>query len=147
LRRRAFLIVTAVFLVAGDSPKDKGTKKDMEKLLGTWSCVSGQVNGKPIQDETVKLLKLKMTADSYTTTKGDETLFVGAYRLDSTTNPKSIDIIATDGENEGKVALGIYDVDGDSCKLCYTMGVERPKEFASKPGSGAFFAIWKRAKP
>ena len=59
-----------------------------------------------------------------------------------------INMIATEGENKGKPAQGIYALDGDMLKICYTLpGKDRPTAFDSKPGSAATLVIWKRAKP
>ena len=58
-----------------------------------------------------------------------------------------IDIVALEGAIRGKAARGIYDLRDDSLTLCYVMppAQERPKEFASKPGSGSQLTVWKRA--
>ena len=123
------------------------SKGDLEKVQGTWSCVSGKISGTVISEPTVHKLKLVMTEQEYTSKSEEETLFSGAYELDPTANPKTIDIMATEGENKGKAAKGIYSLEGDNFRLCYTMsGQERPPEFVSKPGSGVYLVVWKRAK-
>ncbi len=120
---------------------------NLERVQGTWSCVSGKVSGTVLPEQTVQKLKLVMTEHEYTTKSEEELLFTGAYTLDPAANPKAIDIIATEGENKGKAAIGIYSLEGEILHLCYTMsGPERPKEFVSKPGSGAYLVVWKRAK-
>ena len=41
----------------------------------------------------------------------------------------------------------IYELDGDTFKLCYAApGEERPKEFSAKGANGITLAVWKRAK-
>jgi hypothetical protein len=43
--------------------------------------------------------------------------------------------------------LGIYELDGDTYKLCGDMqGKSRPTEFAVKPGSGFVLEVLKREK-
>jgi uncharacterized protein (TIGR03067 family) len=56
-------------------------------------------------------------------------------------------MVGTEGDAAGKPALGIYALDGDTLKICYTMpGGERPKDFDSAVGSGRYSATWKRKK-
>ena len=54
-------------------------------LPGTWTCVSGLIDGKPLAEETVKQLKLTMTADRFKTQRGDQVQLA----------PKEFDSLAT----------------------------------------------------
>jgi hypothetical protein len=46
-----------------------------------------------------------------------------------------------------KPVQGIYEVEGDTFKLCYAApGEARPKEFATKAATGLTLAVWKKAK-
>lgn len=138
----------ALLLVASFTINSQGAKTDVDALKGTWTCVSGVIDGKPLPDETARQLRLVLTDDLYTTTRGDQTLFEGKYTLEPNTSPKRIDIRSEEGENAGKSAQGIYKIEGDTHTICYTMpGHERPKDFASAVGSGAFLIVWKKAKP
>jgi uncharacterized protein (TIGR03067 family) len=123
------------------------TKADPDKLAGTWSCVSAVNDGKAIAEATVKQLRLTMTKDRYKTERGEDVLFDSTYTIDAAKDPKQINMFGTEGENKGKAAQGIYALDGDTLKICYTMpGKDRPTTFESKPGSAATLVIWKRAK-
>ena len=118
------------------------------KLEGTWSCVSATVDGKPLPEATVKLLRLTLTKDRYKTERGDETLLDSSYKLDRSQSPPQIDILGTEGDLKGKVAQGIYSIAGDTLKICYTMpGKKRPTAFASAAGSEAHFIVWQWQKP
>jgi uncharacterized protein (TIGR03067 family) len=58
-----------------------------------------------------------------------------------------MDITGTEGPNKGKTMLAIYELEGDSMKVCYDMsGKERPTEFKTKPGTAQFLAKYKREK-
>jgi hypothetical protein len=53
----------------------------------------------------------------------------------------------TDGFTKGKTQLGIYELEGDTFKACFSKpGTDRPADFTSKPGDGRTFSIWKRVK-
>jgi uncharacterized protein (TIGR03067 family) len=130
---------------AGRSADDlslKGTGME-----GTWICLSAIVNGKPLPDTTVKLLRLTLTKDRYKTEKGTEVLFDSRYSLDPGHRPPHIDIVGTEGELAGKAAQGIYLLSEGTLKLCYTMpGKNRPLAFESAVGSDAFLLVWQRQK-
>ena len=114
-------------------------------LVGKWACVSAVVDGKPLPDDTVRLLRLSLTSDRYKTEKGAEVLFDSTYSVDRSKTPKEINMIGTEGALAGKEAQGIYALDGDTLHICYTMpGERRPTAFESAAGSKAFLVQWKR---
>jgi len=122
----------------------QGTNDKM-KLLGTWTCSSAVIDGKPLAEEAAKALKLTLTADRYKTERGDQVLFDSTYTIDAAKNPKTIDMVGTEGELKGKPALGIYTLDGDMLSMAYVMpGKDRPTTFESKAGSGIYVIVWKR---
>jgi uncharacterized protein (TIGR03067 family) len=122
-------------------------KDDREKLAGLWTSISGINDGNPLPGDIVKQLKLTLTQDRYKTEKGNVVLFDGPYKIDAGQLPKHIDITAPVGEQAGKTSKGIYSLEGDALSMCYAVAEkDRPKEFESKPGSGATLVVWKRAK-
>ena len=56
-------------------------------------------------------------------------------------------LLQAPAEYKGKTALGIYELEGDTLKLCYSQpGKDRPKEFTAAKGSGQAMSVWKRDK-
>jgi uncharacterized protein (TIGR03067 family) len=149
MRIFTLILLAVVLRPALDARADDQGTGDEEKLTGTWACVSGVIDGKTLAEETAKKLRLTLTKDGgYKTQRGKQVLFDSTYKIDPRKRPKHIDLIGTEGENQGKAAQGIYVLDGDTLKICYTMpGEERPKEFESKSGSRATLVVWKRLKP
>ena len=135
--------ITAVHGAGIDSRSD-----DAAAIQGTWACAAAVVDGKPLDESTTARLRLVMTAERYRTERGDdEVLFDSTYRLDPKHDPRHIDMTGTEGDAAGKQALGIYSLEGDTLKTCYTRpGGQRPKSFESKPGSKAFFVTWTRVR-
>ena len=71
----------------------------------------------------------------------DATSKAGTFKLDAAKTPKQMDTISTENE----VMLGIYELEGDSYKVCFApVGKPRPSEFASKSGSGNILQVWER---
>jgi uncharacterized protein (TIGR03067 family) len=69
-------------------------------------------------------------------------------KLDSAKKPKSIDLTLTQGVGKGKVGLGIYELDGDTLKLCFPQdeNAARPTEFKSTDGSRHGLLTMRRQK-
>lgn len=150
MMNQATLIVIALTIVLGMTgcSSDKpfwGSKGD--KLEGDWECSYAIVDGKPVQEAKVQILRLTLTNKRYTTQMGPEILFDSTYTTDATQTPKQIEMVGTEGAMRGKSALGIYELANDRLTICYTMpGKPRPTEFESTPGSGAYLVTWKRAE-
>ena len=67
-------------------------------------------------------------------------VYKGTLRLDTSTNPRQLDMKFDAGPEKGNTNLGIYKLSGDTWKLCLaTRGKVRPAKFASTAGSG--FAV------
>src|SRR5205823_4754039 len=66
----------------------------------------------------------------------------GTLKIDAAKKPKTIDL-SMNGEDR----LGIYEIDGDTLKICYNdPGEERPKEFKSKEDTKISLSAYKRVK-
>ncbi len=59
----------------------------------------------------------------------------------------ALDVIGTEGPNKGKTIPAIFDLAGDTLKICYDLsGQARPTEFKSSPGTQQFLATYQREK-
>ncbi|GEM_PF-5896652 len=71
-----------------------------------------------------------------------------SIKLDPTKNPKAIDMTALDGEFKGDTNPAIYQLEGDTLKLCMSNepgNNKRPTELASKEGSKLLLMTLKRS--
>jgi RNA polymerase sigma factor (sigma-70 family) len=136
-------------------PDDK-SEKEMAKLQGTWKAVSVERDGKPISEEEVKKLDIRLTikGDNFMwmplASKGPEHFPHGQFKLDTTKKPKAIDLTIALPFNPSKkttTVLGIYEVDGDKLKLLKALpGQERPTEFKTTLNSRLEVIVFKRVK-
>ena len=122
----------------------RGDDKKPESLDGTWLAVTAELGGKPFPEEVRKSIKLVLNGDQYTVTVGmnpDK----GTCKANPAANPKTLDITGTEGPNKGKTILAIYELKGDTLKVCYELGVAgRPKEFKTNEGTRLFLVTYKR---
>jgi uncharacterized protein (TIGR03067 family) len=122
-------------------PDSEAAKKDLEKLQGTWTLVSGKSDGKELPKEIAAKLKLVVEKDKFSI-KNDDSEEPATVTLDPGQKPASIDI------KQGKEdpVKGIYELKDDELKLCWaTAGKERPKEFESNK-EGVILFVLKREK-
>ena len=147
MKRRIALILAAGLLVAAQAPKEDAAKADLAKLQGEWVMTSKTYDGQETPAEDLKAFRRKIEGNKYavTITKGDNVQTIkGTFTLDPTKKPKVIDV----KPDEVEAIKGIYEVDGDTQKLCMAAhDAERPAEFASKEGTRQTLIVWKRVKP
>jgi uncharacterized protein (TIGR03067 family) len=143
MHAKRFVAIAALLLVAADGPDP--AKKELAALEGTWTMISLEVEGQKVSEDRVQGSELVIKDGKYiVTTRGKR--HETALTLDPTQKPKHIDMVFADGENKDKPHRGIYEIDGDTLRVCRSLDPEfsRPKEFATSPGTGLFLVVWKR---
>ena len=142
-----FIIPVLILLtgcVSNESVRE-AVKKDLAQLQGEWTMVSGSANGESMSEEMRKEMKRLCKGDEITVMMGDQVFLKAKLTLDPSKKPKTIDYEMTEGFTKGKKQLGIYEINGDTFKACFSSpGSERPTEL--KAGDGLTFSEWKRKK-
>jgi uncharacterized protein (TIGR03067 family) len=149
MKLHGLLVVAAGLLAAAPAPdRDAAAKEELKKLEGAWAAVSATVDGKEVPADELKKIQVVVKGDTYSVLAEGAEAAGGTLSIDPTKSPKTIDATTTKGPNKGKSELGIYELDGDTLKMCFgPVGKgQRPKEFASKQGSGAELSVYKRVK-
>jgi uncharacterized protein (TIGR03067 family) len=136
------------FSPSAEDEKQAAIKKDRKKYEGTWRVVCLEVNGNKAPEEDAKKITVINKADGAWILQVDgEKITEGTSEIDPTQKPKTIDFMATEGEQKGKIVLGIYELGDDTRKLCYAPpGKERPTEFSAPAGSERVLVVFKREK-
>jgi uncharacterized protein (TIGR03067 family) len=104
---------------------------DLDKLQGTWRIASLEIEGNAMPATG----SITIEGDRFTTsTMGAE--YSGTIRIDASKRPKRFDLVFDTGPHAGNRSLGIYQLDGDSWRICLGFaGAPRPVSFATAPGS------------
>jgi len=122
-------------------------EKELKKFQGTWTFASLEEGGKVVPPAALKGNTFIFEGDKYTIKNGDAVVQVATLKLDPSKSPKTFDVTATVGPQEVVISLGIYEISGDTLKLCYVeVGKKRPTEFKTAVGSQTTLAVLKRVK-
>jgi uncharacterized protein (TIGR03067 family) len=122
---------------------------DAKDLQGTWQVVSLEANGANKPAEEFKGWKFVFEGDQAWLVKPEETSQKFTFKLNAAKAPKTIDLIVQDGDDKGKVALGIYGLNNSQLRLCINIFGDpsyRPMEFKTQDRDGAGFAVLERFK-
>jgi uncharacterized protein (TIGR03067 family) len=144
----AALFVGAGLAAAADD-KAELVKKDFKAVEGAWQPTTREVDGKKASEDDLKKAKLTFASEGKVTVERDgKTAMEGKWtNIDPTKTPKTMDTEITEGEQKGKTTLGIYEIDGDTLKICFAApGKDRPTKFAAGEGSGCTLVTYKRSK-
>lgn len=109
---------------------DETLAKAKAALKGTWQVTSLEEGGNQIPAGITSQLKHVFHDDAIVMVVGEKEK-LAQYKLDPTASPKTIDIIRKD-----EVALGIYELEGDTLRICLAKDLRRPTKFESKSETG-----------
>ncbi len=149
MRLHETLLTLSVTLIAFAGVQAEDAKSDQQKLQGVWDVTEFIVDGHSVVKGD---LKFKITfAEDTLTLQGPGGVGgrrVYKFTLDATTVPTNIDTIPQDGPFKGKTGPAIYELSGDTLKLCLPnqLTKKRPKEFKSVKGSDLGLMVLKRSK-
>jgi uncharacterized protein (TIGR03067 family) len=139
-----FVVLTGG-LWAGAAEED-AAQKEYARFEGAWKFVSIEIEGKNMPEKFFKGSRLILKGPQFTYQEGGTT-YKGTYKVDVSKKPNQIDMTFTEGPEKDKTMVGIYELDGDTYRVCVNpTGKGRPTEFASKPGSGHVLEVLNRVK-
>src|ERR1035441_4910465 len=108
-------------------------ERDLEMLQGTWTIVHLEMDGRKMSGGAARIV----VRGNRFTTIAMGAAYEGTVVVHQTTAPKSFELHFEQGPEKGNTNLGIYELDGDTWRICLaTRGSERPNEFAAPPGTG-----------
>jgi uncharacterized protein (TIGR03067 family) len=132
---------------SGSRADDKAdVQKELKKFQGAWTFELVVAGGKEIPAAEFKGMTVTFEGDKYTVKKGDEVIQSATQKLDPSKSPKAFDATVAEGPNKGAVLLCIYEISGDTLKVCFDPEAKkRPTQFKSESGSQTL-VVHKRVK-
>lgn len=119
---------------------------DLKAMEGKWTVAEAEAGGKKIESEDLAKLVVTITGATYSLMT-DDGPDGGTLTLDETQNPKTMDATDTEGMDVGKVIRAIYEITGDTMRVCYAIeGGARPTEFATRDGVPWLLITYQRQK-
>ena len=144
--RIAMSLVPLFFVGAAWAADEKKAEKfDAAKIVGEWKLTEGTKMGEKVEAKGLEA-KVTIDKDSITIKGSDGMVYVMSYKIDDKASPAAIDMVGKDGPVKDMKAAGIIALEGDTLKLCYGLGEERPKAFASKKEGGTLLFTMKKEK-
>jgi len=123
------------------------TGNDAALIQGTWKVVGGEENGKAVALPAGVEMASVFTATEYSLLFNGQAKEKGTFKLDASASPKALEFTITDGADKGKTQLGIYELNGDTLRLCIAKpGTPRPTSFKTTQGGNAELFTLQRVK-
>ena len=117
---------------------------DTKTVEGSWTPIKAELGGQPMPDAILKTISLKLADGKYEAMGGGRPDY-GTYSLDTAVQPKSMSVTSTNGPNQGKTFPCIYELNGDTLRICYDLsGTKRPTEFKSVAGTQLYLVTYSR---
>jgi uncharacterized protein (TIGR03067 family) len=120
---------------------------DVKALHGCWVPVKAELGGQALPADVLSTITLTLTNNNYEVTIKGEQSDYGTWTLDTSTKPKGMTIVGTKGPNAGKTFPCIYEIKGDTFRICYDLsGAKRPTEFKTATGAKLYLVTYNRKK-
>jgi uncharacterized protein (TIGR03067 family) len=134
-------LLLSVMLLSGADRSFAAAPKDLDRLQGEWTMVSGRVDGVDSVVKSPEGMRCAVRGDKVSFLHDGKVVEEVTIKLDPAKTPKAIDATLASKQ----VAPGIYRLDEGAFTLCYTApGKVRPSDFDAKAGTGHKLSVWKR---
>jgi uncharacterized protein (TIGR03067 family) len=111
-------------------------RNDMDSIQGAWAVAELQMEGQTISGGMLANARVEITGNRFSSL-GMGTVYEGTVSLDDSAIPHQLNMKFDAGPEKGNTNLGIYELNGDTWKICLsTRGEVRPMEFSAPAGSG-----------
>ena len=131
------ILLTAIAFVAGckssgTTGQDAKEGSDVDLLQHWWVADYYEYKGKPVGDAILRRTRIYFEGDTLNLIETTEEGELVTFKLNEDETPKHIDMKIAKGPDSGKLALGIYRLDGDSLRICWAApGQPRPTAFTT----------------
>lgn len=142
----AILALATATLFAGCSTSATLTNPppDTTAVQGRWQPVQAELAGQSVPDTILQSISLRLDHGKYAVHAGPSA-DLGTYLLDVNAQPKSMVITGTEGPNQGRTFPAIYELTGDTLRICYDLsGAQYPSEFKTLAGTQLYLVTYHR---
>ncbi len=130
------------------APPAADAKGDLDRLQGTWACVSWVYDGERDPDRE-QGFESSYAGNRITLRREGREYRHALITLDPARTPRAMNIWDQDGPAADRTNRGIYALEGGTLKLCIALDPEqdRPAEFTSVGGSRRLLLTYNRRQP
>jgi uncharacterized protein (TIGR03067 family) len=134
-----------IALLLSGAGQENAATAEYAGFVGVWRFAAVEVNGAKQPAPPFATNKLIISPGGrYVIVQGPR-ITRGVIQLDPTTTPKHYDVTVTNGPAKGLKTSGVYELAGDTYRLCLPLGGKvRPASVASKPST--IFFVFQREK-
>jgi uncharacterized protein (TIGR03067 family) len=140
--RLVMAVIAVAFLVGADDKKEEALKKELKSLEGTWTVASATFQGKADKEEAGEFI---FAADQLTMKNKEGKKETVSFKIDPSKKPKIMDFTPAAEKKNASPGKAIYELDGDTLKICVGPPDKRPDEIGDK-GQVLFTLKRKKAK-
>ncbi len=138
------LPLVAALALALPAPPDDALGGEQQKLEGNWRMVGIELDGVKQPAEQVRGFSLRFKGGRFDSNMGGQRQ-TGTYTIDPSKKPKAMDIVPADGPDKGQTRPLIYELDGDTLRICGSeVGKGRPAGFPAKDAKGLMLMVLRR---
>lgn len=141
------LLMLGFSLVAGLTTMADALTNDVVTVQGNWKPAVAELGGHPLSEALLKSISLKLADGKYEVLVGTEP-DRGTYTIDPAATPKRMTIQGTEGPNQGRTFPAIYEINGDTLRICYDLaGAHTPAAFKTVAGTKLYLVTYRRVRP
>lgn len=156
MRLLRILLTVGTILTAGQCAWAETLRSEYNQMQGGWTLLRAE-RDRRVVDDPPDGSNLVVRGNRYTIGPMSTALPVGGrsggaesgqITLNSSRWPREIDLTVSAGPDAGKVYRGIYEIVGDTQRVCFAPpGKSRPTSFDAVPGSGQTAYVWRAGQP
>lgn len=136
----ATVFALVVPAVAQDPAKD-AVAKAVASVQGTWAIAT--INGESLGGME---MSLTFTGEKYAQTTNGAVNERGTFKIDPAKKPMTFDLTITEGDDAGKLQLGIFELNGDTMTVKLAIPADPTRPTALAQSDNGLFVIMKKAK-
>jgi uncharacterized protein (TIGR03067 family) len=108
---------------------------EIDSMQGTWQVVALETDGQSMAQPMLAEARVVVSGDRFTSL-GMGAIYGGTLVVDPGATPRRLDLVFDSGPEHGNTNLAIYELDGDTWRICLSTTADRPTRIAADPGSG-----------